>query len=336
MGVCGCLIAILFLLCMFSGSAVAQQYRTNLELIESIKDLSLSSDIYSDTVNIKNLAVLYLSTVEGDTRDVDYNKFADSITKFLEEFNTIFQESRDSQPADHEEGVKNVLDLRDEVVYLETLSKTSEKLNSSYVADIVKKEKESVNRFLEDQAKYFEEIAEKEESVPLKLEYLEYATTGYRESGNPGYTLTEKRREEMEVNFKKDVEQAYNFSRKAKEQIVNLENDGKGLFHLFSIYLESRDAIRSYSNAIELYRDNGISDKTLHKLPGNYAKTYRELIAEKRDAEELSSSIFNEFIRSLLKILIPLLIMAVIFISGLKEWKKDFADTKLNTIIIKG
>jgi hypothetical protein len=335
MGVRVYLVALLLLLCLVLESAGAQQYRTNLELIESMKDLSLSSDIYSDTANIKNLAVLFLSTVEGDTRDEDYNKFADSITKFLEEFNTIFQESKDAQPVNREEGIKKVLNLRDEVVYLESLSKSSKKLDTPLVANIINKENDSVNRFLEDQATYFEETAQKEEAVPLTIEYLEYASTGYRESGNPKHTSTEIMHAEMEAQFQRDVEQALHFSRNAKKIISDLEHDQRGLIHLFSSYLESRNAIKSYSNAIELYRNNGISDRTLERLPGNYATTYRELVAEKSDAEELSASIFNEFIILLLKIATPLLLLLIIFVSFFKEWKKDFADTKLNTILTR-
>jgi hypothetical protein len=335
MEVRGYILAILFLLYLVCGSATAQQYRTNLELIESIKDISLSSDIYSDTANVKNLAVLFLSSVEGDTKDANYNKFADSIMKFLTEFNTIFQESRDVQPPDHEEGVKKVLNLRDEVVYLESLSKTSDKIDTSIVVTIVNKEKDSINRFLEEQAKYFEDVAEKEEAVPLKIEYLSYASTGYRESGNPRYESIEKKYVEMEVIFQKDVDLALSFSRNAEELISDLKNDPGGLYHLFSGYLRSKNAVRSYSSAIELYHNNGISERTLQKLPGSYVKTYRELAEGKKETEELSSSIFNRFVTSLMKIVAPLVLLLVIFISGLTEWKKDFADTKLNTIVVR-
>ncbi len=328
-------ITFLFLYLTFS-TAVAQPDKTNLELIESIKSVPLSSDIYSDVVNIKGQSILFLSYETGDTMNADYNKFAESLKKFLDEFNDFFQKYRNGQPAVREEAVKKAIGLRDETAYLESLSKSSQKLQAHEVADIVNKEKASLNRFLDEQAKYFEDIAEKENAVPLKIEYLQYAVMAYQNSGNARYELSKKKHSEIESNFNRDIEQASELSRKADEMISSIEKNEKGLFALLSSYAESKDALRNYLKAIEIYNNDGISDKTLQRLPKNYADAYDELVTKNRDAEEISSSIFKSLITSLLEVLAPLLFILLIFMIGFREWKKDFADTKLNKIIRKG
>ncbi len=326
---------ICLLLYLFPALALAQQDRTNLELIESIKSLTLASDIYSDTANIKSLAVLFLSSEDGNTRNSDNNKFADSIMKFLWEFNTIFQKSRNDQPEDHKEGVKKAIELRDETAYLGSLSRSSAKLGAS-ITGIVNNENTSLNRFLIEQAKYFENLAGKEDAVPLIIEYLEYSAKAYQGSGDEEYEIVKKKHAEKEANFNRDMVQALDFSKKADEIISDLKKDERGLFNLFSGYIKSRDAIKNYLNAREIYHNNGISDKTLQKLPKNYEETYNELVTENRNAEEISSMIFKSLIISLLEILIPLFLVFIIFMSGFRVWKKDFADAKLNKVIRKG
>ncbi len=318
---------------LFFGIAASEQYRTNLESIELIKDVPLSSDIYSEVVNIKSTAILFLSYEEGNTRNADNNKFVDSIKKFLEEFDNAFQKSRTMQPEAHKEGVDKIIKLKDETIYLESLSKSSQKLQAPEVADIVNKEKTSINRFLDDQAKYFEDIDEKEIAVPLKIEYLKYAVMAYHESRNAKYESVKKKYEETESNFNRYLEQALNFSRKADETISGLEKNDKGLFDLFSSYIKTKDVIMNYLNSIEIYYNNGISDKTLQRLPKNYAETYNELLTKNKDAEEISSLIFKNLIISLLETLTPWFLVLIIFMLGFRDWKKDSADTKLNKIV---
>lgn len=327
------LVIIFLFLYLFSGTAVAQQCGTNLELTELIKGISLSSGIYSDVENIKSLALLFLYTKEGGIRNENYCKFAESVKKFLEEFNTIFQKSTGMQPNDHKEGLKNRTNLKNEIFYLESLSKSSKELESSTVTEIVNKEKSSLNRFLKEQAIYFEDIAKKEEAVPLKIEYLDYASMAYQESKNPRYELIKKNLEDKKSSFNIDMEQALNFSEKADVMMSTLEKDDKGLFNLFPSYIKSKDAIKNYLNAIEIYNNNGISDKTLQRLPENYAKDYKELVTKISYAEEISSSIFNNLITSFLKILTPMFLIFIIFMLGFKEWKKDFVDMKLNRVV---
>src|SRR3972149_1823003 len=137
------LVIVCLLLYLLLGPAVAQENKTILDLIELIKGVPLSQDIYSDVKNIKSLAILFLSKEDGNIRNEDYNKFAYSIKKFSEDFNSIFQKIRDNQPAGRKEGVRKAIELRDEIAYLKKLSETSDKLKSQEVTDIVTKEKES-------------------------------------------------------------------------------------------------------------------------------------------------------------------------------------------------
>ncbi len=334
MGVCGYVVSLLVLLCVLSPAAAAQENRTNLELIESIKDVSISPDIYSDIPNIKNLAILFLSLEEGDVRDADYNKFANSIRKFLEEFNAAFVQSRNGDPADHKESVRKAIDLKGEAIYLESLSKTSRKLADPIVVEIVDKEKDSLNQFLEEQAHYFEDIIEKEEAVPIRIEYQEYITLAYQGSGNTKKNeLARTKLEEMTLIFNKNIEQASIFSQQADELKKTLKNEDERVFVLFSRYIRSKEVVRNYSNAMEIYHNNGISNKTLPRLPEQYAKDYTELLSKKRDATELSESIFKTFLIKLLKIVIPLVLFIVIFMIGFRDWQRDFTDMKLNTLI---
>jgi hypothetical protein len=322
------------LLSVLSPAAAAQENRKNLELIESIKDVSISPDIYSDIPNIKNLAILFLSFEEGDVRDVDYNKFADSIKKFIEGFNAAFLQSRNGDPADHKESVRKAIDLKGEAIYLESLSRTSRKLDDPIVVEIVDKEKDSLDQFLEEQAHYFEDIIEKEEAVPVRIEYQEYITLAYQGSGNTKKNeLARTKLEEMTLSFNKNIEQALIFSKQADELKKTLKNEDERVFVLFSRYIRSKEVVRNYSNAMEIYHNNGISDKTLPRLPEQYAKDYTELESKKRDATELSASIFKTFLIKLLKILIPLVIIIVIFMIGFRDWQRDFTDVKLNTLI---
>jgi hypothetical protein len=334
MGSWGHVVLLLVLLSVLSPAAAAQENRKNLELIESIKDVSISPDIYSDIPNIKNLAILFLSFEEGDVRDVDYNKFADSTKKFLEGFNAAFLQSRNGDPADHKESVRKAIDLKGEAIYLESLSRTSRKLDDPIVVEIVDKEKDSLDQFLEEQAHYFEDIIEKEEAVPVRIEYQEYITLAYQGSGNTKKNeLARTKLEEMTLIFNKNIEQASIFSQQADELNKSLKNEDERVFVLFSRYIRSKEVVRNYSNAMEIYHNNGISDKTLPRLPEQYAKDYTELESKKRDATELSASIFKTFLIKLLKILIPLVIIIVIFMIGFRDWQRDFTDVKLNTLI---
>jgi hypothetical protein len=316
-------------------SAAAQQDRTNLELIETIKNIQLSPDIYSDAANIRSMAVGFLSTEEGNSRNSENNKFAETIIKFLDEFNTIFQKSRNGQIEDRKEGIKKAIGLKDETRYLETLYRSTGKIEAS-ITMLVKNEKIALNRFLDEQAQYFENIAEKEQAVPLKIEYLESAEMAYQSSENVMYESIKKKRSDMDSNFNKDMKQAMNISEKADEIINTIKQYKTGFFDLFSNYINSRDATKNYLNAIEIYRSNGISDKNLQSIPKERAETYKELITKSTDAKSLSSSLFNDLIVSSLKILTPLIIGLIIFISCFKRWKQDFADTKLNNMTRRG
>lgn len=327
-------LAIIFLFLYLSQDiALAQEDRTNLELIEIIKNIPLSPDIYSETANIRSVAVLFFSYEPGNTRNPDNNRFADSTKKFLEEFNDIFQKSRNTQPAYHKEGVDRAFELRNEVIYLESLYKSSEKLRKSEVVGIVNSENTSLNRFLDEQGDYFEDTAEKEIAMPLRIEYLEYAAAAYRGSGNAKYESVNRVLAEMKSNFDRDMGQASNSYKKADEIMMDMERDEKGLFGLLSGYVKSRDAIRNYLDTLEIYKNNGISDRTLPRLPEKYAKNYNELVTKNNDAEEMSSSIFRNLITSLLKILTPMLLILIIFMMGFREWRRDFTDMKLNTVV---
>ncbi|MCL7412161.1 MAG: hypothetical protein M8353_00895 [ANME-2 cluster archaeon] len=325
---------LLVLLCVVSPTVIAQENRTNLELIESIKDISISPDIYSDIPNIKNLAILFLSFEDGDVRNVEYNKFADSVRKFLEEFNTIFVQSRNDLPAHQKESVRKAIDLKGEAIYLESLSRTSPKLNDPIVIEIVEKEKDSLDQFLEERAHYFEIEIEKEEAFPIRIEYQEYITLAYQGSGNTIKSeLARTKLEEMTSNFNNNMDNASNFSRHADELKKTLDNEDERVFVLFSRYIISKDVVRNYSNAIEIYHDNGISDKTLPRLPQQYAEDYTELTSKEHDANELSASIFNTFFIKIVTIVIPLFLAMVIFMIGFRDWQRDFTDTKLNTLV---
>ena len=334
MEVWGHVVLLLVLLCVLSPTAGAQENRTNLELIESIKDVSISPDIYSDIPNIKNLAILFLSLEEGDLIDADYNKFANSTKKFLHEFNATFVQSRNGNPADHKESVRKAIDLKGEAIYLESLSRTSPKLNDSIVVEIMDKEKDSLNQFLEDQAHYFEDIIEKEEAFPIQIEYQEYIALAYQGSGNiKKNELARAKHEEMTFTFKKNIEQAAIFTKHADELKKTLKNEDERVFVLFSRYISSKEVVRNYSIALEIYHTNGISDKTLPRLPEQYAKDYTELRSKKQDATKLSASIFETFFIKVLKIVIPLVLIIIIFMIGFRDWQRDFTDTKLNTLI---
>lgn len=334
MGIRGYTGLLLVLLCAVSPTAIAQENRTNLELIESIKDISISPDIYSDIPNIKNLAILFLSFEEGDARDIEYNKFADSVRKFLEEFNAIFVQSRNDLPALQKESVRKAIDLKGEATYLESLSRTSPKLNDPIVIEIIDKEKDSLDQFLEERAHYFEIELEKEEAVPVRIEYQEYIALAYQGSGNTiKNELARTKLEEMTSIFHKNMENASKFSRHADELKKTLNNEDERVFALFSRYIISKDVVRNYSNAIEIYHDSGISDTTLSRLPQQYAKDYTELTSKKHDANELSASIFNTFFIKIVTIVTPLLLATVIFMIGFRDWQRDFTDTKLNTLV---
>lgn len=334
MGFSQYVVIILLVLCLQS-SVAAQQDRTNLELIETIKDIKLSPDIYSDVVNIRSMAVGFLSTEEGNSRNSENNKFAETIIKFLDEFNTIFQKSRNGQIEYRKEGIKKAIGLKDETSYLETLYRSSGKTEDS-ITMLAKNEKIALNRFLDEQAQYFENIAEKEQAVPLRIEYLESAEMAYQASENVMYESIKKKRSDMNSNFNRDIKKAKDISEKADGIINTIKNDKTGFFDLFSNYINSREATKNYLNAIEIYRSNGISEKNLQGIPKENAETYTELITESTDARSLTSSLFNDLIVSSLKILIPLIIGLIIFISCYKRWKQDFTDTKLNNMIRRG
>lgn len=334
MGFAQYVVIILLLLCL-PLSAAAQQNRTNLELIETIKNIKLSPDIYSDAVNIRSMAVGFLSTEEGNSRNSENNKFAETIIKFLDEFNTIFQKSRNGQIEDRKEGIKKAIELKDETQYLETLYRSSGKTEAS-ITMLVKNEKLALNRFLDEQGQYFENLVEKEQAVPLKIGYLESAQMAYQASENVMYESIKKKQSDMDSNFNRDMKQTMDISEKADEIINNIRKDKTGFFDLFSNYFHSRDATKNYLDAIEIYRSNGISDKNLQSIPKEHAETYTELITKSTDAKSLSSSIFNDLIGLSLKILTPLFIGLIIFISCFRSWKQDFADTKLNNMVRRG
>jgi|GEM_PF-5516863 len=334
MGVWGHVVLLLVLLYVLSPTAGAQENRTNLELIESIKDVSISPDIYSDIPNIKNLAILFLSLEEGNVRDADYNKFANSTRKFLEEFNATFVQSRNGVPADHKESVRKAIDLKGEAIYLESLSGTSQILDDPIIVEILDKEKDSLDQFLEEQAHYFEDVIEKEEAVPIQIEYQEYIALAYQGSGNVKKNeLARAKLEEMILIFNNNIEQASIFSKHADEMKKTLKNEDEKVNVLFSRYIRSKDVVRNYSNALQIYHNNGISDKTLPRLPEQYAKDYTELKSKKQDATELSASIFKTFFLKVLKIVIPLVLVIIIFMIGFRDWQRDFTDTKLNALI---
>ncbi len=327
--------ALILLLLFLPLRAAAQQDRTNLELIETIKNIKLSPDIYSDASNIRSMAVGFLSTEEGNFRNSENNKFADTIIKFLDEFNAIFLKSRNGELENRKEGIKKAIGLKDETRYLETLYRSSGKTEAS-ITMLVKNEKIALNRLLDEQAQYFENIAEKEQAVPLKIEYLEFAQMAYQASENVMYESINKKRSDMDSNFNRDMKQAMDISEKADEIINAIKKDKTGFFDLFSNYINSRDAIENYLNAIEIYRSNGISDKNLQGIPKEHAETYTELITKSTDAKSLSSSLFHDLIVSSLKIFTPLIIGLLIFISCFKRWKQDITDTKLNNIVRRG
>lgn len=327
--------AFIILLLFLPFSVAAQQDRTNLELIETIKNIKLSPDIYSDAANIRSMAVGFLSTEEGNSRNLENNKFAETIIKFLDEFNTIFLKSRNGHIEYRKEGIKKAIGLKDETSYLETLYRSSGKTEAS-ITMLVKNEKIALNRFLDEQAQYFENIAEKEQAVPLKIEFLESAEMAYQASENVMYEYIKKKRSDMDSNFNRDMKQAMDISEKADGIINTIKKDKTGFFDLFSNYINSRDATKNYLDAIEIYRSNGISDKNLQGIPKEHSETYTELITKSTDAKSLSSSLFNDLIGSSLKILTPLIIGLIIFISCFKRWKQDFTDTKLNNMVRRG
>lgn len=334
MGVRSRVVLLLLFLYVFSATSGAQEYRTNLELIESIKDVPISSDIYSEVANIKNLAILFLSLEEGDMKDPDYNKFADSVKKFLEQFNTAFERSRHGQPSDHKVSVRQAIDLIGETIYLERLSGTSRKLDDPIVVEIVDKKKDSLHRFLEDEARYFEDLIEKEEASPIRIEYQEYIALAYQGSENAEkHDLARMKLEEMTLKLDRNMEMASNFSNQADEMKRTLKNEDQRLFDLFSSYIQSKEVVRNYSIALEIYHNEGISDKTLPRLPERYARDYTELKSKYRDGRELSSSILKTLFLSLLKIVVPLVIALIIFMIGFRDWQRDFTDTKLNALI---
>ncbi|NJD53677.1 MAG: hypothetical protein FIB07_12510 [Candidatus Methanoperedens sp.] len=302
-------------------------------MIKSINEVSISSDIYSDITNIRSLANLFLSGKEGINSD--YNKFANSIKKFLQEFNAIFQKSNNCQPSDCKEVVNRAIELRNEVIYLEELSKTSKYLEPSKMAEIIEKEKKSINRFLDDQAKNLEEITEKEEAVPLKIDYMEYIKKAYCDYSSSECQLITQKKEKTESNFKNEMVKASEYSSKAGILISGLKNDEEGFFKLLGSYSRSKDAKNNYDKALELYNSNGISNKTLERLPEQYAKNYMELSSKKINAQDISSRIFRELLIVIIKIIIPLLIIMILFIIGFKNWERDFTDSRLTKILRK-
>lgn len=325
---------ILIILSLSILSAAAQEDKANLELIRSINEVSISSDIYSDVTNIRSLANLFLSGKEGI--DPDYNKFAISIKKFLQEFNAIFQKSKNCQPLDCKEVVSRAIELRNEIIYLEELSKTSKSLESSKMAEIIDKENKSINRFLDDLAKNLEEITQKEEAVPLKLDYMEYIKKAYCDSGNSQCQSITQQKEKTESDFNNEMTKSSEYSSKADTLISGLKINEEGFFTLLKSYSRSKDARNNYESSIELYNNNGISERTLGRLPEQYVKNYSELENKKRIAEELTSRIFQDLLTTFIKIIIPFLIGMIIFIIGLKNWEKDFADSRLTKMIRKG
>jgi hypothetical protein len=336
MGVWRYLGTIFLLLYLTLSIVIAQSDKTNLELIESIKSVPLSPEIYSDVVNIRSLSITFLASQSPNTMNADYNKFAESVEKFLVNFNDFFQKSRNSQPADHEEAIIKAISLRDETFYLKSLSNSSPDFSDAEVADIIYKENSSLNSFLDEQTQYFEDAAEKENAVPLKIEYLEYVVKACQNGANSNCELSENKLSNIELNFSRDMKQASELSGNADEMIRSIEKNKEGLFDLLSNYAVFNNALNLYLKAIEIYNNNENTDKTLPKLPKNYADAFNQLIKKNRDAKELSSSIFKSLIISLLEILAPLLFIILIFMIGFKEWKKDFTNTKLNKVIRKG
>ena len=336
MGVWRYLGTIFLFLYLTLSMVVAQSDKTNLELIESIKSVPLSPEIYSDVVNIRSQSVTFLSSQSPNTRNTDYNKFAGSVKNFLEDFNDFFQKSRNGKPVDHEEAIKKAINLRDETFYLRSLSNSSPDFSASEVADIINKENASLNSFLDEQTKYFEDAAKKENAVPLQIEYLEYAVNACQNGGNSNCELSEDKLSNIELNFSRDMKQASELSGNADEMIGSIEIDKEGLFDLISSFAISNNALNLYLKAIEIYNNNGITDKTLPRLPKNYADDFNELAKKNIAAKELSSSIFKSLMISLFEILAPLLFIFLIFMRGFKEWKKDFTNTKLNKVIRKG
>jgi len=288
------------------------------DIVSDIKNINSDAAIeYPEADDIKQDLLLLLYSMDRTKIPEDVRQFSLKMKDFLDEFNKIYLLSRKGNATEKGEAIKKI-------VLLKTLvPKADEKYLPESDASVCAKN--MLEKFVGDEAAWFENKANNEKNTYIRIKYYWNASYAYGESGN---NIKKEQIKilaaNLEAKYKKDMEEAYSAYSEGERlmQSYNLSNSST-IIDKINTAVAYNQVLNKYSLAKEIYDYHGEEDKS---------NKVKEQINE---LKQILPILYGEAGNFLIVFLIVLSSIIVFLFERINEWKKAMYDVSLGEEVFK-
>lgn len=288
------------------------------DIVSDIRNMNPEAAIeYPDADDIKQDILLLLYGMDRTKIPEDVKQFSSKTKDFLEEFNKIYLLSRKGGAIEKSEAVKRCAAIKSLIP--EADEKYLPESDASACA------KNLIKKFINDEAGWFENMANNEKVTKDKIIYYRNASYAYSEADN------EIKKEQikiladnLEAKYKKDMEKAYLACSEGKKSVQsqNISNEST-IIDKINAVVAYNQALNRYTEAQQIYEYHGEK---------NMSDQAKEQI---RKLNQALPPIYDET-GFFLIVLMLVLSSAIIFLfERINEWKKAMYDVSLGEEVFR-
>ncbi|NCN65156.1 MAG: hypothetical protein GW779_04565 [Candidatus Altiarchaeum hamiconexum] len=290
------------------------------DIVNDLRNLNPAAGLeYAEVDNMKQVVLIMLYTTERKNLSQDMQIFASETKNFLVEFNKIYLGSKKGDLTAKESAIRDCANLRTQIPK-----------NPKYIEEIDAVESANVllNKFIYDNAMFFENLGNNENITRKKISYYKNASLGY-ELCEEGILATSLKvlAEETEKKYNKDMTKADGLVKNGLSEL-NLTNITTGNVENVSMS-EKIDAIVKFGSAREKFSDAS----TIYKSH-NEDELANECKEKTDEIDKIMPALQSDAFGFLFLISMAFFLVITYLFLRISEWKKAIYDVSLGDEIL--